>query len=104
MSVKSKEMLGISSMSVKSKDMLGKIEIAKTKKESGKRPLINTPFRAGNVALKEGDLQKAMRMYHESLLYITGLDNSQLKAIVGGVSVPLDSSSKDEIKAISVSS
>ncbi|KAJ3192802.1 Tetratricopeptide repeat protein 9A [Irineochytrium annulatum] len=39
---------------------------------------------AGNAAFKAGDIQVALRHYHTSILYLSGLDNAHLKTFVGG--------------------
>ncbi|KAL3898266.1 MAG: hypothetical protein SGCHY_002858 [Lobulomycetales sp.] len=38
---------------------------------------------SGNEAFKAGDHPTALRRYHETLLYCTGLDTSQLSAVLG---------------------
>ncbi|OBZ72158.1 Tetratricopeptide repeat protein 9C [Grifola frondosa] len=70
-------------------DVLKKLEIAKEKKE------------AGDQAFKAGELQNALLSYHQSLLYLKGIDRNALQQAFGGPTAPeqpVDQAAKEKPK------
>lgn len=56
---------------------MSNIEVAKEKIATA-----NLKKEFGNMAFKEGEIQKACRFYHEAILYASGLDNGHLSSMV----------------------
>ncbi|KZT73026.1 TPR-like protein [Daedalea quercina L-15889] len=69
-----------------SPDVLKKLEIAKEKKD------------AGDQAFKTGDLKSALRSYHESLLYLKGIDKNALSPIAAATASPIDGTAPQKQK------